>query len=71
MQARNESVAVGNDEAQRGQAELTTRERRPRFKLIKLEERIAPYGGIGNASNNCGPTGLPPTAQTVCVCGLN
>jgi hypothetical protein len=45
MQARNETMTVGNDEAQRNPAEPTTRERTPRFKLIKLEERIAPGGG--------------------------
>ena len=47
MQARNEKMIVDSHEAQRGQAEPPTRERTPRFKLIKLEERIAPGGGGG------------------------
>ena len=43
MQARNETMtSIDKDEAQSGQAGPTTRERTPRFKLIKLEERIAP-----------------------------
>ena len=45
MQARDETMTVDKDEAQRAPAEPTTRERTPRFKLIKLEERIAPGGG--------------------------
>jgi hypothetical protein len=47
MQARNETMTVENDEAKKVQAEPTTRVRTPRFKLIKLEERIAPGGGGG------------------------
>ena len=32
-------------------------ERKRRFQIIKLEERIAPGGGHGNGSNvGCGPT---------------
>jgi hypothetical protein len=53
MQARHEKTTVGHDEAQRGQAEPTTRERTPRFKLIKLEERIAPGGGSGTTPDGC------------------
>jgi hypothetical protein len=60
MQARNEAMAVDNDEAQRSQAEPTTRVRTPRFKLIKLEERIAPGGGVHV------PTGVPPSHRTIC-----
>jgi hypothetical protein len=55
MQPRNEKTTVGHDEAQRGHAEPATRERTPRFKLIKLEERIAPGGGSG--SDSCTPLG--------------
>jgi hypothetical protein len=45
MQARIETMTVENDAAQVGPTNLPAHERRPRFKLIKLEERIAP-GGI-------------------------
>ena len=31
-------------------------ERKRRFQIIKLEERIAPGGGHGNHSNACGRT---------------
>ena len=31
-------------------------ERKRRFQIIKLEERIAPGGGHGNGSNPCGFT---------------
>jgi hypothetical protein len=32
-------------------------ERKRRFQIVKLEERIAPGGGHGNGSNlGCGPT---------------
>jgi hypothetical protein len=48
MQARNETMTVDRDDAQKGHAEPTTRERTPRFKLVKLEERIAP-GGLAGA----------------------
>jgi hypothetical protein len=34
-------------------------ERKRRFRIVKLEERIAPGGGHGNGSNvGCGPTYL-------------
>jgi hypothetical protein len=29
-------------------------ERKRRFRIVKLEERIAPGGGHGNGSNYCG-----------------
>ncbi len=32
---------------------LRPEEKRKRFRLIKLEERIAPGGGHGNGSNDC------------------
>ena len=56
MQARNQTMTVDRNEAQSGQAEPTTRERTPRIKLIKLEERIAP-GGLGSMSHPCVGTG--------------
>ena len=31
-------------------------ERKRRFQIVKLEERIAPGGGHGNGSNPCGFT---------------
>ena len=31
-------------------------ERKRRFQIVKLEERIAPGGGHGNHSNACGRT---------------
>jgi len=31
-------------------------ERKRRFQIVKLEERIAPGGGHGNGSNACGFT---------------
>jgi hypothetical protein len=71
MQARNKTMAVDHDEAQIGQAEPTTRERTPRFKLIKLEERIAP-GGVGGISGKTANTQTfswtcpPPPPTTVC-----
>jgi hypothetical protein len=44
----------------RGEGQTATprpSERKRRFQLIKLEERIAPGGGHGNGSNlGCGPT---------------
>jgi len=58
MQARNETLTGGQD-VQSGPVEPTTRERTPRFKLIKLEERIAP-GGVAPdiyASRYCRTTG--------------
>jgi hypothetical protein len=65
MQARNETMSVDSDEAQRGPAEPTTRERTPRFKLIKLEERIAPGGGLqGGNTKYCNIT--QPTTGTTC-----
>jgi hypothetical protein len=72
MQARNQTMTVGNDEAQRGQAEPTTRERTPRFKLIKLEERIAP-GGLQGVSLSCRaicPINIdpPPSSPSACGC---
>ena len=30
------------------------KERKRRFQIVKLEERIAPGGGHGNGSNYCG-----------------
>ena len=30
------------------------KERQRRFRIVKLEERIAPGGGHGNGSNYCG-----------------
>jgi hypothetical protein len=45
MQADNDGTMADVIEAPRGQAEPTTCGRRPRFQLIKLEERIAPVGG--------------------------
>jgi hypothetical protein len=53
MQARNQTMTVDNEEAQKRQAEPTTRARTPRFKLIKLEERIAPGGGDPPTSLSC------------------
>jgi hypothetical protein len=44
MQARDETMTFDRDEAPKAPAEPTTREQTPRFKLIKLEERIAPGG---------------------------
>jgi hypothetical protein len=44
MQTRDETMAVDRDEAPKAPAEPTTREQTPRFKLIKLEQRIAPGG---------------------------
>ncbi len=44
MQARNKTTIVDGDVAKRVPAEPTIRERTPRFKLVKLEERIAPGG---------------------------
>ncbi len=58
MQARNETMAVDHSEVQRGQAEPTTRARTPRFKLIKLEERIAPGGGGGDGGYPTIKTGV-------------
>jgi hypothetical protein len=53
MQARHEKTTVSHNEAQRDPAEPTTRERTPRFKLIKLEQRIAPGGGSGTTPDGC------------------
>jgi hypothetical protein len=62
MQARSEAVRVGNHTAQVNPSSLPTAEARPRFKLIKLEERIAPGGGIiaptGNTNGIYTPSGL-------------
>jgi hypothetical protein len=70
MQARNETIAVGQDETQIGPVQPTTRGRTPRFKLIKLEERIAPGGLIGGTNSmRCAPTGghtAPTTPQGGC-----
>jgi hypothetical protein len=66
MQGRNETMAVGNDEAQRGPAEPTTRERTPRFKLIKLEERIAPGRGPAGGPAQCTPYGSGRPATSDC-----
>jgi hypothetical protein len=71
MQARDVKMTAGQDEAERGQVEPPTRERTPRFKLIKLEERIAPGGGNSAQTGSllgrltCG--GSAPTGT--CNCG--
>ncbi len=44
MQARDETMTFDRDEAPKAPAEPTTREQTPRFKLTKLEQRIAPGG---------------------------
>jgi hypothetical protein len=68
MQARNETMTVDRDDAQTGHAEPMTRKQTPRFKLIKLEERIAPGGLAGVASGrNCVPTeGFGMTSPHLC-----
>jgi hypothetical protein len=68
MQARNETMGVDRDEAKIGQAEPTTRGRTPRFKLIKLEERIAPGGLVNVTSQRCTNTATMPTRPTNCTC---
>jgi hypothetical protein len=35
-------------------------ERKRRFQIVKLEERIAPGGGHGKHSNTCGRTNCGP-----------
>jgi hypothetical protein len=60
MQARSETVPVGNGTAQVSPSNPPARDRSPRFKLIKLEERIAP-GGIAPPGRTVGtytPTGV-------------
>ena len=67
MQARNETMTGDSDEAQRCQAEATTRERTPRFRLIKLEERIAPGGLAGAISGkHCVPTDGVAVSNNIC-----
>jgi hypothetical protein len=61
MQARSETMTVENDAAQVSPSDPPARERRPRFKLIKLEERIAP-GGYGGTA-----TGTNPSAVHACT----
>jgi hypothetical protein len=44
-------------EQQPAEAPKEVTERKRRFQIVKLEERIAPGGGHGNGSNvGCGPT---------------
>jgi hypothetical protein len=66
MQARNETMTADHDEAQNGRAEPTTRGRTPRFKLIKLEERIAPGGLVYAASQRCANTQQPISLPSQC-----
>jgi hypothetical protein len=69
MQARNETMTAGHDEARKGEAGPTTRERTPRFKLIKLEERIAPGGIVGTSTSaKCNHTGSPTYGVTCNPC---
>jgi hypothetical protein len=62
MQARSETMTVDNDAAQVSPTHPPAGQRRPRFKLIKLEERIAPGGGIRRTWTSDGPSG-----QLVCT----
>jgi hypothetical protein len=64
MAVPSETIPVVNDAPQVSSSQLPACERRPRFKLIKLEERIAP-GGIIREGMTGGPTG--PTGVRVCT----
>jgi hypothetical protein len=64
MQARSETMTVETDAAQVSPSHLPAGERRPRFKLIKLEERIAP-GGIPTTATGLGPSGMYVCTHTV------
>jgi hypothetical protein len=65
MESHSETMRVENDAAGIGPAQVPSRERRPRFRLIKLEERIAPGGGGGTARPL--DSSIPISPKTICA----
>jgi hypothetical protein len=83
METRNETVTLENEESRQPWSQRPATERKPRFRLIKLEERIAPGSsyvlnltkgtvcvGSGVATTNATPSVGCTTNPTVLRGGL-